>query len=183
MTDVVGRRRPRTARWISIAVGVVLLALVGVLATRDSAASRLVKSPLLEKPVPALSGTAMDGTAYDIDDQRGGWVLVNFFATWCQPCIEEHDDLDRLADGGRIDVVSVVFSDDEEDVERFFEERGGDWPVLADDDGAVATTFGVARVPESYLVAPSGIVVGKVTGGISDAFVLEQIDRLEGRAS
>lgn len=181
MSEVVGSKgRSRTGLWISVAVGVVLLALVAVLATRDSASSRLVRSPLLEEPVPALAGTAIDGTLYDIDDQRGRWVLVNFFATWCQPCIEEHDDLTRLDESGEIDVVSVVFSDDDVAVERFFEERGGSWPVLSDRDGAVATTFGVARVPESYLVAPSGIVVGKVTGGIVDRFVLEQIARLEG---
>ena len=188
MTEAVARRRPRTALWVSLALAVVLALLVAVLATRQSASSRLVQSPLVGKAVPALAGETVDGTdTYDIDDHRGEWVLVNFFATWCTPCIEEHDDLVRFAEAhaqaGDASVVSVVFSDKASDVERFFAERGGDWPVVADADAGIATAFGVARVPESYLVAPGGQVVGKVTGGVTFDFVQEQIARFERGAS
>ena len=173
--------RSRPALWISVAVGVVLALLVGVLATRDPASARLTKSPLVGKGVPALAGTEVDddGT-YDIDDHRGEWVLVNFFATWCIPCQEEHDDLVRFAEAyeGEASVVSVVFSDQASDVERFFERRGGDWPVLRDDDGGIATAFGVARVPESYLVAPNGDVYGKVTGGVTFEFLRDELAKL-----
>ena len=64
-------------------------------------------------------------------------------------------------------VVSVVFSDDPDDVRRFFDENGGDWPLVLDEDGRIATDWGVARVPESYLVAPDGQVRAKITGGIA----------------
>ena len=171
-------RRRRTALWATMAVGVVLALLVGVLATRDPASSRLVRSPLVGRDVPALSGRTLDGSAaYDIEDSRGRWVLVNFFATWCIPCQEEHDDLVRFAEGGDVDVVSVVFSDTADDVRRFFERRGGDWPVLRDDDAGIATAFGVARVPESYLVTPDGLVYGKVTGGVTYEFLRDQLAR------
>ena len=188
MTNTVARRRPRTAQWVSLAIAVVLALLVAVLATRQSATSRLVQSPLVGKTVPALAGDTVDGTdTYDIDDHRDEWVLVNFFATWCTPCIEEHDDLVRFAEAhaqaGDANVVSVVFSDKPSDVERFFDERGGDWPVIADRDAAIATAFGVARVPESYLVAPGGQVVGKVTGGVTFDFIQDQIARYEKGAS
>ena len=53
-------------------------------------------------------------------------------------------------------------------VEAFFEENGGDWPVVLDTDGRIATDWGVARVPESYLVSPSGQVRAKIVGGIED---------------
>ena len=73
---------------------------------------------------------------------------------------------------GDAEVVSVVFSDDAEDVAEFFDEKGGDWPVVRDDDGRIATDWGVTGVPESYLVAPDGSVRAKIVGGI-------RVERLE----
>lgn len=179
-------RRPRTARWIAGSLAVILALLVVVLATRQPAAVRLVKSPLVGKSVPALTAKTVSGNqTYDIADRRGQWVLVNFFATWCGPCQAEHDDLRQFSEAhakaGDASVVSVVFSDKTADVRKFFAQRGGDWPVLRDDDGAIATAFGVARVPESYLIAPSGIVVGKITGGVQFSFLQKQIAILEAR--
>jgi cytochrome c biogenesis protein CcmG/thiol:disulfide interchange protein DsbE len=186
VTDVVAppAKRSRPALWIAIGLAVVLALLIAVLATRDNAATRLVRSPLVSHPVPALTGTTVDGSrSYDIDDHQGEWVLVNFFATWCVPCQQEHDDLARFqkfhAAAGDASVVSVVFADQTSDVRRFFAQRGGDWPVVRDEDGALATAFGVARVPESYLVAPDGTVAAKVTGGVTFDFLQEQLGRLE----
>ena len=178
------RRTPRTALWIAGGVAVVLALLVAVLATREPATSRLVKSPLVGHVAPGIeSGTVDGGSTYSLDSRRGEWVLVNFFATWCVPCQQEHDDLVRFADAhaaaGDATVVSVVFSDDAASVRKYFAQRGGAWPVLKDDDGAIATAWGVARVPESYLVAPSGVVVGKVTGGVKFDFLQEQLARFE----
>lgn len=163
--------RGRTALVTSLVLGALLVGLVLVLATRDPATTRVAKSRLVGKPAPPIVGeSVMDGEAFDLQDHRGRFVLVNFFATWCTPCIEEHDDLVRfanthaVADDAR--VVSVVYSDTKEDVRRFFEQRGGDWPVVPDDDGSIATSYAVIRVPESYLVGPDGTVVLKIIGGI-----------------
>jgi cytochrome c biogenesis protein CcmG/thiol:disulfide interchange protein DsbE len=173
-------KRSRTALWSAVALGVVLALLVVVLATRDPATTRLVKSPLVGKVAPATVARTIDGgERFTLADHRGGWVLVNFFATWCIPCQQEHDDLVSFArahaEEGDATVVSVVFSDELPEVRRFFDQRGGDWPVVRDDDGAIATAWGVARVPESYLVAPSGVVVGKVTGGVQYEFLEQQL--------
>jgi cytochrome c biogenesis protein CcmG/thiol:disulfide interchange protein DsbE len=83
------------------------------------------------------------------------------------------------ANTGDASVVSVVFADQTADVRRFFAQRGGDWPVVRDEDGGVATAFGVARVPESYLVAPNGTVVGKITGGVTFDYLQEQLAKFE----
>ena len=72
--------------------------------------------------------------------------------------------------------MSVVFNDEPADVERFFAERGGGWPVVADDRGRVIIDWGVTGVPESYLVGPEGSVRAKVVGGI-DAERLEDLLR------
>lgn len=174
----------RPAVWVAAGIAVVIALLVVVLATRKPATDRLVKSPLVGKEAPAVSGKTVAGdTTYALSSQRGKWVLVNFFATWCVPCQREHDDLLRFANAhgvqGDASVVSVVFSDEVANVKSYFDQRGGDWPVVRDDDGGIATAWGVARVPESYLVAPSGLVVLKITGGVSYDFLQQELSRLE----
>ena len=84
------------------------------------------------------------------------------------PCIAEHPELVAFsrshAAAGDAAVVSVVFDDTAANVEAFFEENGGDWPVIADDSGRVAVAYGVTGVPESYMVAPSGLGGVEVPG-------------------
>jgi cytochrome c biogenesis protein CcmG, thiol:disulfide interchange protein DsbE len=176
------RSRGRPALWGSVAAGIVLALFVAVLATRDSAATnRSVESPLLGKPAPALAGESMlDGQAFDLRDAEGQWVLVNFFATWCEPCRKEHPELVRFAQDHQVAddarVVSVVFSDEPSDVERYFRDNGGDWPVVDDDEGRIVFNWSVSGVPESYLVDPDGGVRAKIVGGV-DADKLEDLLR------
>jgi cytochrome c biogenesis protein CcmG, thiol:disulfide interchange protein DsbE len=152
-------------------VAVVALALVAVLATSQPANERRTRSPLVGRTVPALSGRTLDGGRFNIDDQRGRWVVVNFFATWCIPCVQEHPELVAFDEEHKVNgdaaVVSVVFSDDPAKARTFFAKQGGDWPVLTDDKGSAALDFGVPKVPETYLVTPSGHVAAKFTGGVT----------------
>jgi cytochrome c biogenesis protein CcmG/thiol:disulfide interchange protein DsbE len=165
-----------------VAAGIVLALFVAVLATRDSAATnRSVESPLLGKPAPVLAGESMlDGEAFDLRDAEGRWVLVNFFATWCEPCRKEHPELLRFSQDHRVTddvrVVSVVFSDEPSDVERYFRDNGGDWPVVDDDEGRIVFNWSVSGVPESYLIDPDGGVRAKIVGGV-DADKLEELLR------
>ena len=117
---------------------------------------------------PALAATTTDGESFDIAAQEGRWVLVNFFATWCPPCVAEHPELVEFAETHREDatVVSVAFDESATVIEEFFDANGGDWPVVADSAG-IPLDWGVVKLPESFLVAPDGIVVEKLEGGVT----------------
>jgi cytochrome c biogenesis protein CcmG, thiol:disulfide interchange protein DsbE len=163
--------RPRTGLVVSIVVALLAAGFVAVLATREPATDRRASSPLIGKVAPPLVGETLDGAAFDIDDHRGRWVVVNFFATWCVPCVQEHPELVAFDEAhrrtGDAALVSVLFSDDPGTARQFFERNGGDWPVVLDDNGRIATTFSVPKVPETYLVAPTGRVMAKLTGGVT----------------
>ena len=180
-----GSSGSHTARYTAVAVGVVALLLVGVLATREDAASKIAKSPLVGRQAPALAGPTLAGDApeYDLLDVDSRWVLVNFFATWCVPCVREHDDLVTFSQrhdvAGDAEVVAVVFDDEPDAVRRFFEERGGRWPVVEDPVGRIALDWGVAGIPESYLVDPAGVVRAKITGGVEADFLEQVLSDLE----
>lgn len=171
-----GEARPaprRVAAWVALPVAVAAVLLTVLIVTRDPAAERRAASPLVGGLAPSIVGTATDGQPFDLDDLRGRWVVVNFFSTFCVPCIAEHPELVAFsrshAAAGDAALVSVVFDDTAANVEAFFEENGGDWPVIADDSGRVAVAYGVTGVPESYMVAPSGLVVWKYLGGVTAA--------------
>lgn len=161
----------RTALVAAVVVAVLMALLVGVLATRDPSVERVTTSPLIGRLAPAIDGATLDGDPFRLADQRGRWVLVNFFATWCTPCLQEHPELVRFdeehRERGDASIVSVLYDDEPEQARRVFEERGGEWPVVIDPEGAVGVAYGVARVPESFLLAPDGTVVQRLVGGVT----------------
>ena len=163
--------RRHTARWAAITIGVVLLLFVAVLATRKSAADKQAESPLLGKPAPALTGTGLDGHDVSLASDQGKWVVVNFLASWCVPCRQEHPELVKFTQrhqaAGDATVLGVIFDDSAANVRRFFGDLGGTWPVIGDPGGRIALDYGVRGPPESFLVDPNGFVVWKAIGQVS----------------
>ena len=163
-------RRRRVATWFAAGLAAVLVGFVFVLARSEPATTRAADSPLLGQPAPYIEATTIDGDRFALTDQLGKWVLVNFFATWCVPCREEHPSLiafsQRHAQSGDAAVFGVVYADDTGAVRDFRDAEGGDWPMLVDSDGRIALEFGVSGVPESFLIDPDGVVVHKIVGGV-----------------
>ena len=178
-----GRGGLQAARVAAIVVGLVLVVFIGLLATRKSADDRVNANPLVGKAVPRVVGTTLDGSSLDIDSLRGRWVVVNFFATWCTGCVIEHPELVRFSQAHKAaedaQIVSIVFNDQVDPVRAFFKKQGGDWPVITSDDGRAAIDFGVTGIPESFVVAPNGLVVAHFEG-VNAAALDDTINRYGG---
>lgn len=160
------------APWIAGAVLAVLAAFFVMLASASPDDGTVAESPLLGKPAPEAVGELDDGTVFDLSRRKGSWVVLNFFRADCVPCIEEHPELISFVDQQRslergAEFYSVVVDDTREDVEEFFATRGGDWPVVYSDKDSFSVAFGVAAVPETWVIDATGVVrvryVGKVT--------------------
>lgn len=177
-------KRPKIAVFVAIPVLVVMLGFVGVLAFSEPGGRDLTASPLLGRQAPDIAGETIHGETFDLADRRGEWVLVNFFQTTCIPCVREHPELVEFsrihAEEGDASVVSVVFESTVTSVQDFFADNGGDWPVVNDPDGFLALEYGVAGVPESYLIAPDGTVATKIIGGITLPDLETLLDRAQG---
>jgi thiol-disulfide isomerase/thioredoxin len=179
-TDEPVRGRRHLARWIAGGVVLVLVAFAVVAATRPSVQATEAQSPLVGHPAPALGGKTIFGQPFSLASDRGHYVYVNFFASWCTPCQEEEPALEDFAfhqsrDGaGGARLVSVVFNDTLSDARRFVTDWGIRWPVVPDSGGAIANRYGVGSPPMTFLVDPSGIVVGTWVGPVTTA----QLDQL-----
>ena len=164
------RRRPRAVMVAALAVAVVVGALVAVLATRPSASSTAAASPLLGKPAPQVSGPGLTGGSVDLSAQRGRFVVVNFFASWCPPCQVEEPELVQFAyqhrAAGDAEVLGVVFADRTASAEHFLASTGAAWPAVGDPGGQVALAYGVRGPPETYVVDGRGLIVTKFTGPV-----------------
>lgn len=176
---VAANHTPHTIRRVAFGVGFVFAVLVGLLVWGRPTSGPEV-SPVIGRPAPALEGITLSGGRFDIADHRGQWVVINLFATWCVPCQVEHPELvafdEQHRATGEVQLVSVVFGDSDDEVRAFFADRGGSWPVLGEAHSPIIVDFGATGVPETFLVTPSGIVVERILGGVTQAELNDLLD-------
>jgi cytochrome c biogenesis protein CcmG/thiol:disulfide interchange protein DsbE len=172
LIDVGEQRRNRVAPWIAMAIAITMVGLFVVLIGADSDGGQDARSPLLGRPAPEATGTLFDGGNFDLSQRKGSWVLLNFFRADCIPCIQEHPDLvdfneqQAALESDGAEFYSVVVDDSREDVEEFFADNGGDWPIVLDHQ-LIDVAFGVALVPETWIIDPSGIVQARIISRVS----------------
>ncbi len=151
-------------------IGVVIVAvIVFVLFAGLGKDPQHIDSPLIGKPAPPFALKAVgSGETIDLDSLRGKPVVLNFWATWCGPCYEEHPTLVANARVlPNVQFVGVVFNDTEDKIMRFLAERGTAYPTLLDGNGKTAIAYGVGGVPETYFINPAGTIVAKFEGPLT----------------
>ena len=115
-----------------------------------------VESPLLDAPAPGFALSDLDGQPVTLDQLRGQPVMINFWATWCQPCIVEHPVLQAAARRyeGRAHFIGIVYQDDPELIRGFLARRGGWGRTLLDPKGEMQSST-VSGLPTGFEVCPS----------------------------
>ncbi|RMG21646.1 MAG: TlpA family protein disulfide reductase [Deltaproteobacteria bacterium] len=168
--------RPAAPLWLK---GLFVLVAAGALGAPLVAESAAWLFPS-EIPIPeSLDGEPMDrpakdftlqnlqGQAVRLSDHRGKVVFLNFWATWCPPCVEELPSLIALkaALAGRpFEIVAVSEDDSVDDVVRFFDGALPDFPVLLDEGQRVTRDYGTFRFPETYVIDTDGRIRAKFVG-------------------
>lgn len=155
--------------WATLGMAVVAAVLVAVIASAQPSSEVLGQSPLLGKAAPAVEGPGLDGGRYSLSQFRGRWVLVNFMATWCQPCQAEMPQLLQFdhQHARRGDATILTVADDPSNVGQlrtFLRARGASWPAV--DDPAATVSYGLTGLPSSFLVAPDGTVYAYLLGEV-----------------
>jgi cytochrome c biogenesis protein CcmG/thiol:disulfide interchange protein DsbE len=134
-------------------------------------------SVLIEKKVPRFEAESLLGDKKFISTEEFGnkTVIVNFFATWCKPCREEHPYIKRLSNTQGIKIIGINYKDNPQRTIKWLKELGNPYSNIAiDSNGQIGIDWGVYGLPETFIVNAEGIIkyrhVGPITKKIYNNF-------------
>ena len=121
------------------------------------------------QPLPRLSAQDLDGRSWDLERLHGRAVLLNFWATWCEPCLAEMPSLQDVASiygEQKLQVLAINYKESAAKALQFARTSGLTLPILRDHDGAIARAWGVRVFPSTVLIDAAGRPVQRVIGEV-----------------
>ena len=114
-----------------------------------------------------FEGEMASGKKASLADFSGKFLILNFWATWCSPCLKEMPDLDHVYQSlgpENLVVLAVSMGESQERVRKFLKKRNYSFPVMTDPEMEITRLYGVRNIPITYLVDPSGVILGRALG-------------------
>ncbi len=175
------RRRLPVAYLLSAAV--LPLILLSLLAWRLAAAPA-APAATIGSSAPEFTLTDLDGKTVSLADLRGHPVIVNFWASWCGPCIEEFPLLQQAASEHAAEgmvIVGIVYQDRADAARSFMSRMGARWATAMDPGGSVAASYGISAPPDSFFIDRNGVIAGRQIGQLSQQDMARQLDTILGK--
>ena len=185
MTDPAPSSRVRSRIGWGLAVLAVVVVIVGVaLASRFGSDPSLVNSPLIGQKVPDIVLPYLEGAGQvALAEDRDEVLVVNFFASWCVGCREEHPGLVAAASffaDAPVRMVGIAYQDRTDDAIGFLDRFGRGYEYVDDPGSRAAIEFGVFGIPETFFIDRDGIITGKIAGPVTPSELAGTIERMLG---
>jgi cytochrome c biogenesis protein CcmG, thiol:disulfide interchange protein DsbE len=181
------RRRDRETiaallAFLSVALLVLLMRNIAV-PERSVTAQGAEAAALTAKAAPDFTLEALDGAQVSVSQYRGQVVLVNYWATWCPPCVRETPSLVRVYEqykdqGFVILGINTTYQDDHAKVAQFAKDNEIRYPVLLETDPATTAAYGSRLLPTSYLIDRNGKIVYTRVGQVDEQNLSERVEAL-----
>ncbi|WP_213947781.1 TlpA disulfide reductase family protein [Luteibacter sp. dw_328] len=130
--------------------------------------------------VPDLKVTTLDGKPFSLAAQHGKWVIVNYWATWCVPCIKEMPDISAFVKNHKnVTAIGLAFEDtDAKDIRAFVAKHPVVYPIAQVDVTDPPKAFEEPKgLPTTYLIAPDGTVAKRFVGPVTEQSLGEAISK------
>lgn len=148
-----------------------------VLALNPNRDPTLLPSALINKPAPQFALAGLPGDpGLKLDNFKGEVALVNFFASWCEPCRDEHAVLMRFIAESKTPLYGIAYKDKPADAQLFLKEYGDPYRAVGlDESGRTAIDFGVYGVPETYVIDREGRIRLRFVGPLTERDIARKL--------
>jgi peroxiredoxin len=123
--------------------------------------------PLVGGPAPAFKLEAIDGQVVKMSDLKGQFVILNFWATWCVPCVKEMPEFQKAHQSlnQKVKIIGINLAESKEQVNDYIRGKGYSFPILLDGYGSVSQEYEVLHLPVTFFITPDGVIREKIFGG------------------
>lgn len=171
----------KNKKWIQIII-LTAVVLIGGFTIGNSLFSAKDARPEVGDAAPNFKLEGLDGKVHQISDYKGKYVLVNFWGTFCPPCVKEmpaiQHQYDKWKDKAPFEILAINLSEDLFTVQSFMKQFDLDFPVALDTNRTIEKKYGLASYPTSFFIDPKGKIVEVQIGGMEEPELEARLSKL-----